>query len=253
MTTQRQHTVSPHPVSLVLRTMWRSMAPWGGIVLLGLVLIYVVIDALMLFFGAKPDSSMVTIASAGALKYVLFSYGISIIWMLLQVYVTFGVTRRHLAISLGIFAASVAAVVAVVIVLGYAVEHAVYLANGILPGIKNYPYHSGADVIPLFLENWLVLYAHLIAGGLIVMFYARLGGLVGTLLLPVAVAPVLLTENVFGANWLGLGLNALFHSGPAPWPVATLVSLVVCGLGLVVNYLIMRRLPIGQKISVIRY
>ena len=89
-------------------------------------------------------------------------------------------------------------------------------------------------------------------GALIVIAYARTGAYVGTLLLPLTVMPVLVTEGLFGAKWVGTGIDALPGFGAAPWPIATLVSMLICAISSVAVYLFMRRMPIGAKISQIR-
>ncbi|WP_163509622.1 hypothetical protein [Fodinicola acaciae] len=242
-------TPSIHPVPLVLRTMWRTTIPWILLFIGGFYLIYLTIDAVILASGNQPTTSMVDTAVGGGPKYVLFSYGIVFVSMSLQTYVAFGVTRRHFAAALGVFALSLSAIIAVVLVFSYAIEHAFYVANDVLPRLHDYSYHSSADIIPLLLENWLVFYAHLAAAALIVVGYARTGAYVGTLLIPVMILPVFLTEGVFGAKWLGVGLVALFRVGPAPWPVATIVSVLTCAIASAAVYLLMRRMPVGAKIG----
>jgi hypothetical protein len=233
-----------NPVPVVVMAMWQSLRRYLVLMVLIFAVIYGAIGIGIVASG-NVKQSVVEIAAAGGPKYVLFSYGLIMLTTMLPLYVSFGVTRRHYMLANVLFSLVVTVGIGVVLVAAFAIERYFLAANGLLAGIKSYPLHSWADVVPLFLQMWLVFLAHLVAAWLIAVGYWRAGPLWGTVLLPVAVIPAVGTEMLFGAEWVGTAMNAVFGTHPVPWWLATVGSLALCAAGSGIVYATIRRVPIG--------
>ncbi|GAA1673988.1 hypothetical protein [Fodinicola feengrottensis] len=241
-----------HPVPIVARTMWQSLSRYLLMMLLIFVVIYVVIAVIIAATG-KVTTSTVEIAGAGGPKYVLFSYGLIMLVTLMPVYAAFGVTRRHFMTATVVFGTAVSLMAAVILVVAYVVERTVYQASGVLAGMPSYPLRTWADLVPLLVQIWLVFLAHLVSAWLIALGYWRTGPTWGTLLLPLAVIPAIATEAVFGAKWIGTGVDALLRVSPAPWPWATVISVALCAAGIAVAYAAIRTVPIGVAQRIVKF
>jgi hypothetical protein len=240
-----QRVPSGHPVPIVAFAMWRSLRRYVLLMVLIFAGIYLTIGFFVLRSG-HVKQSVVQIAEAGGPKYVLFSYGLLMLTTLMPIFVSFGVTRRHYLLANLLFSIGLTAAIAVVLTAAYASERALLATNGMLAGMPSYPLQSWGGLLPLFLQIWLVYFAHLVAAWLIAVGYWRTGPLWGTVLIPAAVVPAVGTEMLFGAEWLGTGMNWLLGTQPAPWPLATVGAVALCAVGVAIVYPGIRTVPVGS-------
>lgn len=233
-----------HPVSIVTRRLIVTQIAWIGLVLLGFAALFAVIGTLVATFG-DLESSMVEVATGGGPKYLALIFGLIGVTGQLGMFAAHGVTRRHFVFASMILAVVVASVTAAFIAVAYVVERALYTANGLLGGMKNpYPAATADQLLGVVTQNWFVFLAHLLAGYLAGIGYLRLGSVLGTLFLGVAAIPVLITEAVFNAPWVGIGVNAILGTSATTVPVASAISAGVIAVSMVTVYLLARNAAI---------
>jgi hypothetical protein len=239
--------MSTHPVWVVARNQaMRSGLPMIG----GYWAIMAVIYAFILTLAvalAEPDVSIWATSGGSAPKYFMAAIGIMMTAVFLQVYIGQGVTRRHFALGASAYLAAVAVVYALVMTLGYTIEHAIYAANDLLARQTDpYPVLSIGDGFGTFLEETCVGVIYLLAGWLTGSWFYRFG-VWAIALLPVAVLPIAATEMAFDSLWLGFGLNNALGIDP-PSSVGVPVTAACAAVVWAANYALLRGIAI-KKVS----
>jgi len=178
--------------------------------------------------------------------------GVYLTAVYLPLYITHGQTRRQFATQMPAFVVVLAALLAALITIGFAVERVVYDLGGWLQALERAHLFDGVDQYPVvLLEFWLVFMVWIAAGALVgAAFYRRPG--LGLLLVPVVLAIVAAAELAVGTAFFGpfpeplltaagVGLEAR----PIPVAVITCFTLAVVTAGL--TWLVIRDLPIRSQ------
>lgn len=214
-------------VRIITGRLIRASLPAVGLGAVGFVLLFAIIGVCTWTFG-RLESSMVTIMVGGGPKYILFTMGIILLSTQFGMYVAVGVTRRQIVTAILIATVVAVTVIAVLVLVCYFVERALYSAGGVMATLEDpYPMATLGQVPYLFLQNWFVFFGHLISGFLVVAGFLRLRGVGGTLFLLPALLPAVIAEMAFGAPWVGMGLNVLLGFPTPPLPIATAIAAVV--------------------------
>jgi hypothetical protein len=233
----------PGVTTVLVRRMAGNMVPMVAMYWAIMTIVYLCVTGMIMLFGTIEQSMWHSIGGPPP-RYWLLSMGIVTV-LQARVYVAMGVTRRQLGEAyLGLYAL-MAVLFATVYTAGFAPEHAVYAAGGLLDGlVEPYPVGGPGDVVRLFAASALVNLAHLVAGALIgIGFYRyRLWG--GLLLIPVAVLPPVAVEAAFGAQWAGQGINQLFGLPVAPLPVGLAIGAGILAVLVAGTYRAYRTMPV---------
>jgi hypothetical protein len=117
-----------------------------------------------------------------------------------------------------------------------------------LRGIPNarLPVDDNADVGAVVGEYLLLIGIHMAAGWTIGVSYYRLGGWIGTALLPVTLLPLFAVEWLLAVSWFGqmMGDRWNWSIERVELSVAVPLSTAIIIAVLVMNYLIIRRMPL---------
>ena len=202
-------------------------------------------------FFDSVEASIWDVAPIG-LRYLLFIMGLVIAAAMLPHYVGHGVTRRRFVIGELVAGIAVAVGVAAFLTVGYLIEAGVYAVAG-MPQTLTFAHmfsQSAADrVAPgelflLFIEFVLVFIAHYVTALLLVNGFQRFGCRAGSLFMVVALAPVLVTGMVLGADWLGIAVNAWFGLQPPSPVIGSVLALVAITAGMVVHHRLTRAMDL---------
>jgi hypothetical protein len=225
-------------VRLVLRMMLPGYR-WVGWAAAGLPVVFGAAGAVTYRFGTIRHSVWEDASTPAA--WFLFAAGVLTVPVLLPVFVAHGITRRTFAVAGGLLVAGASVLGAAYLAACYLAERAVFAAAGRSPELQGTHLFSDTGQVQLVLaESALLLAGYQLAGWLVGIGYYRLGGLRGTLALPLTLLPLIGVESALNAaaQW--------------PWQVVDLLSLrdaagvpVALGLGLAVvavSLLAVRRL-----------
>jgi hypothetical protein len=235
------------PVRVGTTMVW-GLAPTLGIFLVIVVAIFIALGAGFATFGELTASGW-TYAGAGAFKYFPLSMAIMITPVLLSVYVAQGVTRRQFAVGAVLFITAWSLLLALIMLVGYAVEAAAFGATG-RPYVFDTPhlFDTWTDVHLVLGEHVTLIAVHMMTGWLIGTTYYVLGWFRATLLLPVTLLPVAAVEVLMPNGWIGRSLFAEFPAyTPPPVAAAIPLALLVIGITWAVNFILVRELPIKVK------
>jgi hypothetical protein len=178
-------------------------------------------------------------------KYFSAAIGITMTPAFFTVLVAHGVTRRMFAAAGSIYLVGAAASTALVWVLVYQVEHALYAWQGWTQALANPHLFTKTSQVGLVLtEFFLLILSHEVAGWLIGTSFYRFGFWKGLAMLPLGLVPAIAAELLLVAQWLAQALaNTNYHRPPLA--VAVPGVLLVSALGLCAVHLLLR--PIGIK------
>jgi hypothetical protein len=178
-------------------------------------------------------------------KYFSAAIGITMTPAFFTVLVAHGVTRRMFAVAGSIYLVGAAASTALVWVLVYQVEHAIYAWQGWTQALANpHLFTKTSQVGLVFTEFFLLILSHEVAGWLIGTSFYRFGFWKGLAMLPLALVPAIAAELLLVAQWLAQALeNTSYHRPPLAIGVPGV--LMVSALGLYAVHLLLR--PIGIK------
>jgi hypothetical protein len=178
-------------------------------------------------------------------KYFSAAIGITMTPAFFTVLVAHGVTRRMFAVAGSIYLVGAAASTALVWVLVYQVEHALYAWQGWTQALANpHLFTKTSQVGLVFTEFFLLILSHEVAGWLIGTSFYRFGFWKGLAMLPLGLVPAIAAELLLVAQWLAQALaNTNYHRPPLA--VAVPGVLLVSALGLYAVHLLLR--PIGIK------
>jgi hypothetical protein len=233
-----------HRLRQVLRAMFVGMRQMlGGYWLIMLVGFLVVGIGFKLATGGI-DHSMWDYGTQSP-KYFSMALGITVTQAYLSLLVAQGVTRRMFSVAVGIFLVTAAASTALLWVLVYQAERALYSWQGWSQTMENpHLFTDTSQAGLIFTEFFLLVVSHEVAGWLIGVTFYRFGWWRGLLLLPLSLIPAAATEFLLIAQWLADVLGSIGYDRP-PLAVAVPTVLVVTALGLYAGYLVLR--PMALK------
>jgi hypothetical protein len=178
-------------------------------------------------------------------KYFSAAIGITMTPAFFTVLVAHGVTRRMFAVAGSIYLVGAAASTALLWVLVYQVEHAVYAWQGWTQTLANpHLFTKTSQVGLVFTEFFLLILSHEVAGWLIGTSFYRFGFWKGLAMLPLGLAPAIAAEFLLVAQWLAQALASTGYHRP-PLAISVPGVLLVSALGLYAVHLLLR--PIGIK------
>lgn len=221
-----------------------GLATTLGIFLAIVAAIFMVIAVAVGTFGEVTESQWQT-AGAGALKYFPLAMAVMLTTVLLPIYVAQGVTRRQFAVGASLFIAVWSALLALAMVVGYAIEAGVYDALGWSQEFDiPHLFDTWTQVHLIVAEYFPLVAIHMMAGWLIGTTYYVFGWFRATLLLPVSLAPVVVVEGLLATSWIGSALEHVESYTPPHVVIAVPAALAVIAATGAVNYLLIRELPI---------
>lgn len=177
-------------------------------------------------------------------KYFLFVIGLLLAVVHLPIYVAHGVSRRTFAAGSAYFAGLVGAAFALMTMLGFVLQ------DQVLQQFE--PTESWGGAMRAGLGNLVVNLVYLGAGWLVGVGYYRTNGWLGTLLLPLTLAPVIVVEVAFRNGWDGMvpivaGSSDRWRHGPYSFAVALGIGVVCAVAAVVAGYIAARSMPIRAK------
>lgn len=173
--------------------------------------------------------------------------GVYLTTVYLPLYVAHGQTRREFARQTPPVVAMFAAVLAVLMTVGFVVEAGVYTAFDWPQELtREHLFDAPTDVGWVFVQFFLLLAVWTVAGTVVGAGFYRNPGL-GIALLLGALPAVVLVEALIGPAWFGLEglLYPTLPAGSVAWAVA--VCLGVLGVGLAAMWLLVREMPLRNR------
>lgn len=188
--------------------------------------------------------SAVGIALHGGI-WVPFSISIILVASYLAALVASGMTRRSVSIGAMLTAVSTGLLYTIGFSLALLAERWAYDRLGWQQSSANHEgLVFGAGVPGVIVGLACLFVAGNVSGLLVAAFYYRFGAWVGTLTLPVSLAPLLLT------SLFALDADSQFVPWSAPFlpaPAQPVLGLLLIGAGLALFHLVIRRTPIAAK------
>jgi hypothetical protein len=213
-----------------------------------MITIYAVIITIVVSVG-DTDVSIWATSGGSAPKYFLLAIGVMLTTAYLPGYVGNGVTRRDYALGASLYVLAVAAVYAVIMTLGFLVEHAIYSSADLMGGLEDpYPVRSLADGLGTLVAELFVGIIYLCCGWLMGTCFYRFGAWWGIGLIPVTLLPVVVTEVGFDSLWLGYGINNGLGIERPALAVGVLMAAVSVAAAWFVNFALIRAVAI-KKVS----
>ncbi|WP_112242643.1 hypothetical protein [Kribbella monticola] len=231
-----------------LRSVLQAMVIGLRPMILGYCLVMVVTFALggliTQFVGGGVDHSMWDYGTQSP-KYFSAAIGITLTPALFTLMIAHGVTRRMFALAGSIMLVGAAAAIALLWVVVYQVERVIYDAAGLTQTLTNqHLFTTTSQVGLIFLEYFLLIVSHEIAGWLIGIGFYRFGFWKGLALLPLGLIPAAAAEFLLVAQWIAQALENTGYHRP-PLALAVPGVLVVSAFGLYYGYRLLR--PMGLK------
>ncbi|GAA4675327.1 hypothetical protein [Phytohabitans rumicis] len=240
--------MSTHPAWTVARAQLRTALPMIAGYWAIMVSVYATIVTIVVTVGTA-DVSIWATSGGSAPKYFLSALGVMLTGVFLPVYVGNGVTRRHFALGATAYLVAVAAFYAVIMAVGYAVEHPIYSAEGLLSiQTDPYPVQSFGDGLATLVAEFFVGMAYLCSGWLIGSAFYRLGTWWGIALIPVSSLPAIVSEVGFNSLWAGYGINRGFGWQTPHLVVGVLIAAASIAAAWAVNFALIRNAPM-RKVS----
>lgn len=184
------------------------------------------------------------IAGAGALRYFPMALGIMFTPVMLPMYVSQGVTRRQFARASAVVTFILAALMALLMCVGLAVERLAFEAAGQTYRLGLPHLFDTWNDFGLIVTEYVVLTAATIAGGwLIGTTYYSLHWFAATLLIPACLVPTVTAEMLLQTSWFGAGLEEAGWARP-PLALAIPSSLVAIAVAIAAAHLLTRNVTI---------
>ena len=223
----------------VLQAMRVGLTPMLGgywvIMVLGFLVAGMVIQVL-----TDGDSHSIWDYGTQSPKYFSLAVGITIGPAFFTLMVSLGITRRMFSAAASIFLVGAATCTALLWVLVYQIEHVVYAWQGWTQTLANpHLFTKTSQVGLIFLEFFLLVLSHEVAGWLTGLAFMRFGVWKGLLLLPVTLLPAAAAEFLLVAQWLAEAIANTGYHRPT-LAVAVPGVLAVSVLGLYFGYLMIR-------------
>jgi hypothetical protein len=187
-------------------------------------------------------------------RWFAAAVGASFTWSSLPVYLAHGYTRREFATQMPVFIAGLAATLALLMTVGFAVERILFRAAG-LPAVlsRAHLFVSSDQFLLVLAEFLLLLPVWVVSGALVGAGFARNTGL-GMLLVPTALVMVTVAEFVAGPGYLAppiFGLASLvarvlpaFGQAGGSLPTALAACVGVFGLGTAGVWAVIHDIPV---------
>ncbi|MDX3004325.1 hypothetical protein PWY87_21740 [Kribbella solani] len=178
-------------------------------------------------------------------KYFSMAIGITLTPAFFTLLIAQGVTRRMYSVASGIYLTGTAAATALLWLLAYQAEHALYAGQGWPDKLTNpHLFTNTSQGELIFAEFFLMILAHEVTGWLLGITFFRLGFWRGVLLLPVSLVPAVAAELLLVAQWLADLLRNTGYQRP-PLAIAIPSVLIVSALGVYTGYRLL--LPLAPK------
>src|SRR5690606_20599032 len=175
--------------------------------------------------------------AGGPVRWV-FIFGLAVTPAILPTYLAHGITRRTFTWAAAVAGGLLVLLLSAFLAVGFLVERAVYAALDAAQTLDGPHLFTDPVQVHLVLAEYALLASgYFIAGWLVGSVYYRFGGWRGPRAVPVAAAPALVVEALFGVGWCGDAVA----DGTA---VAVLLAAAVVGLALVALRLLPRAVPV---------
>ncbi len=208
--------------------------------------IYALIISVVTTVG-DTDVSIWATSGGSAPKYFLLAIGVMLTTVFLPVYVGNGVTRRDFALGVSVYILAVAAIYAVIMTLGFLLEHAIYSSADLMGNLNDpYPVQTFADGLGTLVAELLVGIVYLCCGWVMGTCFYRFGAWWGIALIPVTVLPAAVTEVGFDSLWLGYGINNGLGIERPPLAVGVLMAAASIVAVWCVNFVLTRAVAINK-------
>lgn len=188
--------------------MFFGTVAWLGYVWLAATLVYAVVIACVARWGSVDESLWRSLAS-GWQRYVVVAAGITVTTTFLRMLVRNGASRRLLSSGAVVTMWALAVILALWNVAGFAVEKAIYDANGWRQTLRADSVLAWSDLPRLALDNGLIVAAYYTTGWIIGCCYTRWGPYVGTALLLPAVVPAAAMEFLVTPGFAGMDVDVI--------------------------------------------
>jgi hypothetical protein len=232
----------PGVTAVLVRRMVRSLVPLVSMYWAIMIAVYLSVIGMIALFGGLEQSMWHSIGGPPP-RYWLLSMGVVTV-LQARVFVAMGVTRRQLAEALLVLYTLMSLLFAMIYTIGYAPEHAIYAAGGLLDRLAEpYPVTGPGDVVRTFTSAVLIDLAHLVSGALIGIGFYRYRTW-GLLIIPAAIVPPVAVETAFGAQWAGQGLAHIFGIPVAPLPAAVAIGAAIIAVLVAGTYQVYRTMPV---------
>ncbi|MFC0627984.1 hypothetical protein [Kribbella deserti] len=178
-------------------------------------------------------------------KYFSSAIGMVLMPSFFALMVAHGVTRRSFALAGSILLVLTATATTVLWVVVYQLEHVIFAWRDWPQELMNaHLFTKTSQAGLIFLEFFLLILTHQVAGWLIGTGFFRWGFWTGLALIPLGLVPVVAAELLLVAGWAGRVLLDAGWDRPSLL-VSVPAVLLVSAAGLYLNYRLMR--PIGLK------
>lgn len=205
--------------------LWWVYASWLWWFPAGAVAAWVVITTLTIRWGELGGSIWEGAGLAWS-RWILFVAGIVMATQSVSVLVAHGRTRRAVAAAMAVALALFSAVGAVIVTAMYGVEALVWNWQDAARTLEDrHLFDTPGQFWLVALESVIVYLAYAASGWFVGLGYYRFHALVGTLLLPVGLVPIIATELVLSSSMLPDGVELPLVDAPAA--VAVVLSLLV--------------------------
>lgn len=205
--------------------LWWSYAAWLWWFPAGAVAAWVVITALTIRWG-ELGGSIWEGAGLGWSRWILFVAGIVMATQSVSVLVAHGRTRRAVAAAMAITLAIFAAMASLIVTAMYGVEALVWGWQDAARTLQDpHLFDAPGQFWLVALESMVVYLAYAASGWFVGLGYYRFHAVIGTLLLPVGLIPVVVTELALNSSMVPDGVRLPLMDAPAA--VAVGLSLVI--------------------------
>jgi len=183
--------------------------------------------------------------AANSPKYFSSAVGMMLTPAFLTLLVAHGVTRRTFAVVGSVLLVLSATATSLLWMLAYQLEQAVFAWRGWSQAFENpHLFTKSSQAGLIFLEFFLLIMSHQVAGWLIASSFYRFGIWTGLAMLPLGLIPAAAAELLLLVHWVAQALQSTGWHRPSLL-VAVPGVLLVCALGLYANHLLIR--SIGLK------
>jgi hypothetical protein len=238
--------MTTNTASIVTRAQLRAGLPmvagyWGIMIPIYLAIITVIVTV------GDTEVSIWATSGGSAPKYFLLAVGVMLTTAYLPVYVGNGVTRRDFAYGASLYVLAVAAVYAVLMTLGFAIEYAIYTSADLMGNLTDpYPVRSVADGLDTLVAELLVGTVYLCCGWVMGTCFYRFGTWWGIGLIPVTLVPAVLTEVGFDSLWAGYGINNGLGIERPSLLVGVLIAVASIAVAWGANFALIRAVAINK-------
>ena len=205
---------------------------------------FLIVGVIMHLVVGTTDKSVWDFATQSP-KYFSSAIGATLTPAFLVTMVAHGVTRRTIAVAGSLFLLATATTTSLLWVLAYQLERGIFAWQD-WPQVLSNPhlFTKTSQVGLIFLEFFLMIMSHQVAGWLISSSFYRFGFWTGLAMLPLGLLPAIGAEALLVTQWVAQALESTGWHRPSLF-VAVPGVLLICALGLYANYRLIR--PIGLK------